>query len=235
MSAAILTFDERPPWRIAGAAALTAHIVVGGLVLAWSRPAVLTAPEPVVLVELAPADVPVTAAPVPEPVVTPPPARIPPPVLERPFEAPMVDAPLPREVVTLPPPPPPQPVEPSAETTAEARPVPEPVADAVMDPKTQRQTADYFARLSAHLNRRKSYPPSAKKARQQGVVTVRFTVDRDGNVSDASIKRSSGHEILDHATLELLQRVAPLPRFPDSLQRNHLTLSLPIDYSLRTS
>ena len=66
-------------------------------------------------------------------------------------------------------------------------------------------------------------------------MTVRFTVDRNGNVSGVSIKRSSGHELLDTATLELLQRVAPLPRMPTSMQRDSVTLSLPIDYSLRTS
>lgn len=234
MSAVLPMPEARPPWGIAGAAALVAHGVIGGLVLLWSVPAEWLPPEPAVLVELPPAEAPVTAAPIPEPAVTPPPARVPPPVLERLFDAPVVEAPLPRDVVSLPPPPEP-PAEPSVEAPAETRPPPEHVADAVMDPKAQRQVADYFARLSAHLNRRKSYPVSAKKARQQGVVTVRFTVDRDGNVSSASIKQSSGHEILDQATLELLQRVAPLPRFPDSMQRDRLTLSLPIDYSLRTS
>lgn len=88
--------------------------------------------------------------------------------------------------------------------------------------------------VAAHLQRKKSYPTEAKKARQQGVVTVRFTVARDGSVSAIGIKKSSGHELLDTATLELLRRVAPLPRMPDSMERDSVTLSLPIDYSLRT-
>ena len=103
------------------------------------------------------------------------------------------------------------------------------------DPKARQQEADYFALVSAHLNRRKQYPVEARKARQQGVVTVRFTVDRNGNVSNTSIKRGSGHDLLDRATLDLLLRVAPLPRMPASMQRESVTLSLPIDYSLRTS
>jgi protein TonB len=103
------------------------------------------------------------------------------------------------------------------------------------DPRARQQEQNYFAMVSAHLNRRKVYPAEARQARQQGVVTVRFTVDRSGNVSGASIKRSSGHEVLDRATLELLGRVAPLPRMPASMQKDSVTLSLPIDYSLRTS
>ena len=103
------------------------------------------------------------------------------------------------------------------------------------DPRARQQEANYFALVSAHLNRRKVYPAEARQARQQGVVTVRFTVDRSGGVSAVSIKRSSGHDLLDRATLDLLQRVAPLPRMPASMERDHVTLSLPIDYSLRTS
>lgn len=94
---------------------------------------------------------------------------------------------------------------------------------------------DYYALVSAHLNRKKRYPTEAKKARQQGVVTVRFTVHSDGSVSGGSIKSSSGHALLDQATLDLLQRVAPLPRFPKSMTKDSVTLALPIDYSLRTN
>lgn len=93
---------------------------------------------------------------------------------------------------------------------------------------------DYFAHLSAHLNRRKEYPVEARQARQQGVVVVRFGIDRDGNVLFAEIKQGSGHALLDEATLALLKRVSPLPRIPRSLDRDRLTLSLPIDYSLTT-
>nr|WP_237489211.1 energy transducer TonB [Tsuneonella aeria] len=103
------------------------------------------------------------------------------------------------------------------------------------NPRAKQQEADYFAQLSAHLNKRKRYPTEAKKARQQGVVTVRFTVHADGSVTGSAIRRSSGHELLDQATLELLQRVAPLPRFPKSMTKPSITLSLPIDYSLQTS
>ncbi|GIX39941.1 MAG: hypothetical protein KatS3mg128_0990 [Silanimonas sp.] len=97
-----------------------------------------------------------------------------------------------------------------------------------------RRERDYFAHLSAHLNRRKEYPVEARQARQQGVVVVRFGIDRDGNVLFAEIKRGSGHALLDEATLALLKRVSPLPRIPRSLDRDRLTLSLPIDYSLTT-
>ncbi len=65
-------------------------------------------------------------------------------------------------------------------------------------------------------------------------MTVRFTVLADGRISASSIRTSSGHDLLDQATLDLMQRVAPLPKFPRSMTKDSVTISLPIDYSLRT-
>lgn len=245
MTALALNADDQRHWPLAGTVALAAHVGVAALVLAWARPAEPPLPEPVVLVELppqgaaAPAAVAQQAAEQRQPEITAQEPEIPP------IDIPPVRASLPSSPVTLPPPPPSQPVRATAPAAAAAPANPVAVAPAGTgtgasatpgnDPRAKRQEADYFALVSAHLNRRKVYPAGARQARQQGVVTVRFTVDRNGNVSGVSIKRSSGHELLDNATLELLQRVAPLPRMPSSMQRDSVTLSLPIDYSLRTN
>jgi protein TonB len=150
-----------------------------------------------------------------------------------PVAVPVVRAPLPANPVTLPPP---------AAEPVRAAPAPAPVAAPAPaasagpgDPRARKAELDYFSLVSAHLNRRKSYPPEAKRAREEGVVTVRFTVDRDGNVSGAAIRRSSGHDLLDAATLDLLRRVAPLPKMPPTMPRDSVTISLPIEYALKTS
>ncbi len=244
MSALALSADDRRQWSVAGAIALSVHVAVAALVLAWVRPAEPPVPEPVVLVELPPEGAPAPAVAAQEPVVQPQPDYAPQTAVAPPVDIPPVRAPLPSNPVTLPPPAA-KPAQPAASTPAAAAPAPAAVVPSGSaagagtvpgnDPRAKRQEADYFALVSAHLNRRKVYPPEARKARQQGVVTVRFTVDRNGSVSGTSIKRSSGHDILDQATLDLLQRVAPLPRMPSSMQRESVTLSLPIDYSLRTN
>lgn len=240
-----LSADDRRHWSVAGAVALAVHFGAAALVLAWVRPAEVPLPEPVVLVELppeaaaAPAVAAQQAAEQPQPDVVPPQSLVPP------IDIPPVRAPLPSNPVTLPPPPPPMPARQAAPAPAVSAVNPLAVSPTGTgtgtsitpgnDPRAKKQEADYFALVSAHLNRRKTYPAEARQARQQGVVTVRFTVDRAGSVSGVSIKRGSGHELLDRATLDLLQRVAPLPRMPSSMQRDSVTLSLPIDYSLRTS
>lgn len=237
----------------AGAATLAHAAVVAGAI--WLGMGVRPVPveEPVVLIDLPPL---AAAASAPAAVVsTAAPAE---PQAQSPITPPPVAASLPREFVAVPPPaqttrpaPATAPARPAAVApAAAANPAPTRVAEAPAavpaagptasttagnDPRAKAQEADYFSQLSAHLNKRKRYPAEAKKARQQGVVTVRFTVHRDGSVTGSAIRKSSGHALLDDATLDLLQRVAPLPRFPKAMVKDSVTLSLPIDYSLQTS
>jgi len=237
--------EDRAAWTSSAALVILAHAGLAALALAWVRPAEPPLPDPVVVVEL-PEDGP--AAPLAHSAATPQTAQ--PQVASTlpqalPFTAPPVNAPLPSAPAVLPQQAAPAPA--SQPASAPAAPFQPAVAaprsgsgagtasSPGSDPRAKRAEEDYFAQLSAYLNRRKSYPAEARQARQQGIVVVRFTVDRAGNVSAVSIKRGSGHDLLDRATLELLQRVAPLPRMPAAMQRDSLTISLPIDYSLRTS
>lgn len=237
----VIAPDDRKAWTVAGAVALAGHVGLAALVLAWSREPAPVAPEPVVLIELPALPVAEVPAPAALPEAQSQPQEPAPQTPTTPIDVPPARMAVPSSAVTLPPPapvPPPRAAMPAAVAPSAPPSVPAAAAASpatAADPRAKKQEADYFALISAHLNRRKTYPAEAKQARQQGVVTVRFTVDRNGSVSGASIKRSSGHEILDRATLDLLQRVAPLPRMPSTMQRDSVSLSLPIDYSLRTN
>lgn len=242
-----LVADERRRWTIAGSVALAAHVAVLASVLAGVQQNETQVPEPVVLVELPPEGASAPAPMAAQQIAQPQPEYVPPRVVTPPIDVPEVRAPLPQERVSLPPPP----RLPMRASSAVATASPAPATNALAvtptgkgsgssqvtgsDPKAKAQEADYFALVSAHLNRKKRYPAEAKKAMQQGIVTVRFTVARDGTVSATSIKRSSGHELLDAATLDLVRRVSPLPRMPASMNRDSVTLSLPIEYSLKTN
>ncbi|MCJ1961849.1 TonB family protein [Novosphingobium mangrovi (ex Hu et al. 2023)] len=255
----LLDPGARQRWAGAAGIALGGHALALGAVLLWSRDAAPPPPEPVVLVELpegasAPAasQAEAEAAATPETTPQPPqptqaqpvrPEPLPPlqtadplPSEPRPMPRPVPvalaqSAPLaaPQRAVSVPAPAPPAPA-PASRSSGSGTKGDGPGTSA----KARKAQADYFAMIAAHLQRKKSYPKEAKKARQQGTVTVRFTVARDGSVSAVSIKTSSGHDLLDGATLDLLRRVAPLPRMPSSMERDSVTLALPIDYSLRT-
>ncbi|WP_323799789.1 energy transducer TonB [Parasphingorhabdus sp.] len=247
MSDTMLSLDEKRRWVFAAVIAVAAHALLGLAAMAWKSPYEPPIPEPVVLVELPPA---IASEAMSEPVPASQPEYIP-PQQAVPFEVPTVRAPLPDAAILLPPESKRAPslATPSAQASptpvaapSPARPALAPTAAASAvssnsagnSPKAKKEQANYYAMVSAHLNQRKKYPTEARKAREQGVVKVRFTVDRTGNISNVSITGSSGHAILDQATLALMQRVAPLPAMPASMAQDKVTISLPIDYSLRT-
>lgn len=232
-------------WAVAAVVVVAGHAAAAALLLSAGGRVLEPVPEqPVVLIELPPIATSAPAAASAPAVAEQQSAEIAPPMPAQRIDAPQVNAPLPREVVAAPPPPPSNPERSRPAQTAAPMAQPSPASTAATgaaantaggsDPRAQAQEADYISLVNSHLARRKRYPAEARQARQQGVVTVRFTVNSDGTVTNASVRRSSGHDLLDQATLDLLQRVSPLPRFPRVLTRSSITLTLPIEYSLQT-
>lgn len=71
--------------------------------------------------------------------------------------------------------------------------------------------------LHAHLEREKRYPRKAKRLRKQGMPVIRFTMDREGNVLDVILIRSSGTQSLDQEAIDLVFRAQPLIKPPSSV------------------
>lgn len=94
---------------------------------------------------------------------------------------------------------------------------------------------NYFSQLMSWMNRYKDYPSELKKKKIQGVVVLKFTIDGDGNVLRSEIKKSSGNSALDAAALDMLEKANPLPAIPKEMNRQKLTLSIPVEYSLITN
>lgn len=253
-----MTSAERGVWTQSALLAVAAHVALGTALWMMARPPLPVVDEPIVLIEL-PADAaPAVSAASAEPVA----AQTATPTVVAPVPVTPSAPIVPMPVAKAAPSPVAQPV--TASPIATAAPAQQPSASTPSssaapaatartdtptkaaesgagigavtggDPRAKKVEADYFALVSAHLNRRKQYPAEARQARQEGIVTVRFTIARSGQVSDVAIKRSGGHAILDQATLELVRRVAPLPAIPASLGRDALSVALPISYTLRT-
>lgn len=131
-----------------------------------------------------------------------------------------VPAPSPAEVRPLPPAPEPKPeaTRPPARTAP-----PTPVASG---------NPSWRDRLVLHLEAHKIYPADARFRRQQGVVWVRFTMDRSGKVRSRRIERGSGIPALDREALQLLGRAQPLPAPPDEVVGDPLELTVPIEFRM---
>lgn len=73
----------------------------------------------------------------------------------------------------------------------------------------------------------------AQGQRQQGVVYLRFAIDRQGKVLSSQINKSSGFELLDDEVLALVQRAQPVPSPPPDIAGDRIELLVPVAFSLR--
>lgn len=125
---------------------------------------------------------------------------------------------------------PPRPSKPSdpgpaiAETTAPpALPAP-PASQATSDVKST-----WEGQVLARLEKYRRFPDDARARRQQGVVHVRFRIDRPGRVLWSRIERSSGFAQLDRAALDTLRRAQPLPAIPAG-RPDEVELVAPVEF-----
>lgn len=91
-------------------------------------------------------------------------------------------------------------------------------------------STDYRGLLAAHLARHKQYPSDARSRGEEGVATVTFSLDANGQVGLVRLARGSGFASLDQETQALVHRASPFPAPPSG---RAMTFTIPIRYSLR--
>ena len=86
---------------------------------------------------------------------------------------------------------------------------------------------DVFERLTATVRAALSDGPV------EGVIaaTVRFVVERSGQITQAEVEQSSGVPILDRASLRAVLLADPLPPLPNSYPRDQVGVHLRFTYS----
>ena len=126
--------------------------------------------------------------------------------------------------ITTPPPPVPLPPSPTAITTSATK-------EAVTPPVAVVES--YQVRLLRYLGSYRRYPALARNKHQEGVVFVRFSMDRHGNVLSSVIEKRSRFEALDDEALTVFKRANPLPPPPPELVGDPLLMVMPVEFSLR--
>jgi len=76
------------------------------------------------------------------------------------------------------------------------------------------------------------YPLSAQQNLIQGSLLIVFRLDKNGNLIDCSIDRSSGHEILDTQALKAITLANPFPPFPENITVQLLNINASFVYQL---
>jgi protein TonB len=252
--------EEFKRWGLAAAIVCAAHfgLMAGYLLLPAPEPDG-SMDSPVVIIDFAPVPVapssPDDIAPGPD-MVEAQPTPIPPPQVEPEVvePTPKMEAPTPAEV-TLPEPkaveqkseqPPDAQKTETKEVQVQAAPAPQttaaprseqntaavPQAPSPGSAATRAAIASWRDLIMARLQQNKRYPSSAESQRQQGVVTLSFTVDRNGRVLARKIAKSSGVTALDDEVMAMIERAQPLPAFPPAMPQSLVNLTVPIRFSL---
>ena len=105
--------------------------------------------------------------------------------------------------VEQPPPQPPKPmVEPQKSPIIKNKPA---VLPGLKAEEVAAARASYGAIVMAKINAAKFYPAAARSSGVTGIVGVQFNIDALGKVVSAHVIRSSGHDLLDQAALDILR------------------------------
>jgi len=121
---------------------------------------------------------------------------------------------------------------PSQQRTPEAPPAaaPAPPSTATQSTKSpSAAVASWQRALVARLDRFKRYPSAGAGA--AGVVSLGFTIDRQGKVLSSRVVKSSGSAVLDSEALDMIKRAAPLPPPPAEVVDADLSFVIPLRFS----
>jgi protein TonB len=129
---------------------------------------------------------------------------------------------LPRPEPIDPKPPTPAPVAPAPVTTAPPRPHASPA-----------QVRTWYSSIALQIERNKSYPPSAQRRGEKGVVELAFSIDRDGHVLSSEVVKSSGYPALDQETLATVRRAQPFPLPPADMDGDRFSFNVPVKFDIR--
>ena len=91
----------------------------------------------------------------------------------------------------------------------------------------------YRLAIASQARRFKRYPAQAMAAGWAGTADIRVEVGSDGRPRAATIVRSSGHEALDRAALNMIDAGALRASLPESLRGKSFAVALPVVFNLQ--
>ncbi|MBD2813240.1 energy transducer TonB [Xenorhabdus sp. Flor] len=92
-----------------------------------------------------------------------------------------------------------------------------------------RESDNYRTKLRQEIERHKRYPRKAKRMRQEGTVTVNFTLQDDGSITTARVVQSSGYNTMDNEALKALSLAKSIGPKPANLAAD---ITLQISFEL---
>ncbi|MCK4422703.1 MAG: energy transducer TonB [Candidatus Omnitrophica bacterium] len=77
---------------------------------------------------------------------------------------------------------------------------------------------DYYESIKKHIEKVVFYPPEVSSRGIEGLARLRFCINMKGQLLEAEMVSSAGHNSLDWAALRGIKEAAPYPPFPEKLK-----------------
>ncbi len=90
---------------------------------------------------------------------------------------------------------------------------------------------DYMEQLTDYVETHKFYPEQSGRNGEQGTVTIKAVIERDGTVKAVQLEQSSEYRMLDVALMSMF-RDKHLPPFPDDMKENEQTFTITMTYEI---
>jgi periplasmic protein TonB len=94
--------------------------------------------------------------------------------------------------------------------------------------------AQYRLALIGAARRLKHYPAQAVDRGLAGRVEIRLVIGAEGGPAAVTVKRSSGHEVLDRQAVETMRRATAATPIPPALRNREIVVEIPLLYELKT-
>ncbi|MBW1689635.1 MAG: energy transducer TonB [Deltaproteobacteria bacterium] len=106
--------------------------------------------------------------------------------------------------------------------------------EATISLDTKEDTYYPYAKLvKERIQQHWTYPASARDNYIQGDLMIIFRLEKNGNLVNSRIIRSSGYQILDGSSLRAIELASPFPPFPDTIPVQFLNINASFTYQLK--
>jgi protein TonB len=112
-------------------------------------------------------------------------------------------------------------------------------AQAPSPPSQAAETADsgtlekYRLDLIMAARRYKRYPSQAMERGWQGKVEIRLLIGANGMIRTASVRTSSGYQLLDDQAMDMIRKAKPLAQIPPVLRGREFSVDIPVIFDLQ--
>lgn len=93
----------------------------------------------------------------------------------------------------------------------------------------------YFQKIQELIEENKKYPKIAKRLNQSGEIYLNFTINKNGQITNIKITKSSNFRRLNKAAVEIMSEIEKFDPIPDELNKDIWNITVPIVYKINRS